>query len=63
MLAAQLSGIQFEVMPYKIENNLTIQELTTGFVKQGQKFYINLLYNSSNNISFSMMNTYLAKQL
>ena len=63
MLAAPLGTIHFEVTPNKIHNDLTIQQLTTGFAIQGQKFYINIFYNSCNNSSSDMMNTYLAKQL
>ena len=49
-------------MPYEIENGLTIQQLTTGFSKQGQKSYVNILHNS-NHSSSNMMKTYLATQL
>ena len=57
MPAVQLDVIQFEVMLYKIGNDLTIQQFTTCFAKEGQNFYINILYNSSNNSSSNVMNT------
>ena len=45
------------------KNDLTIPELITGFAKQGQKFYINIFYNSLCNISSNMMKKCLAKHL
>ena len=63
MLAVQLDAIQFVVILYKVQNDFTIEQLTTHFAKEGQMFYINIFYNSSNTSVFNMMNTYLAKQL
>ena len=63
MLAAQLCATQFELMLYKIQNDLRIEQLTTGFAKEGQKFYINFFYSSSDSSSFNMKNTYFLKQL
>ena len=63
MLAVQLGAIQFVVILYKVQNDFTIERLKTPFAKEGQKFYINIFYNSSNTSVSNMMNTYLAKQL
>ena len=40
MLAAQLSAIQFEVTHYKIQNDLIIQQHTTGFVETRTNVFI-----------------------
>ena len=63
MLAAQLGAMELEVVPCKIQNSVTLQQLTTCFANQGQIFYIKIFCYSSNSGSSNMLNAYLAKQL
>ena len=63
MLETQLGAIELEVTPYKIQNDLTDEQLTTGWQNKGKCFYFNIFYSTSNKNSSNMMNTYLAKQL
>ena len=44
--SSTIHAMQFQATQYKIQNDLTVQHLTTCLAKQGQKFYTSIFYNS-----------------